>query len=181
MPNWCENQLTVSGPLAVVEDWVRHMQGPAVVWPDDLFAADTAPPVLPLCFHQGVPVPPDIIRQGFSTAGYHWCRTHWGTKWEPVGLSEIPAIETLSDGSALACYDFDTAWSPPIAWLDALVPQWPALTFVLRYGEPGMQDYGEYEWAHGVSVHQEIIDPDTQREWFDAYFPGMLEMLDDED
>jgi hypothetical protein len=35
-------------------------------------------------------------------------------------------------------YAFETAWSPPIPFLDRVAKQWVNLTFVLEYEEPGM-------------------------------------------
>lgn len=169
MPNWCENQLTITGPHAMVAEWVQAMQGVPVHWPDSFDDPDS-PTVFPLCFHRGVPVPPDIVQKGFSPTGYHWCSRHWGTKWEPNGPDDVPLVSVNHDGSATAFYLFDTAWSPPIAWLNTVALQWPALSFSLLYGEPGVQAYGEYLWLDGQCVQEEIIDPETQSEWIAEHF-----------
>lgn len=169
MPNWCENVLTIRGPQSLVTAWVQAMQGASVAWPDAP-DDDAATTLLPLCFHRGVPIPADIVRLGFSPAGYNWCLRHWGTKWEPDGPADVPDVSFHSDGSATACYVFDTAWSPPIAWLHTVAAQWPGLTFSLVYGEPGTQAYGDYLWLGGQCVQDTIIDPDTDTAWITEHF-----------
>ena len=82
-----------------------------------------------------------------------WRVHHWGTKWEPVfEVDEIAlAISTapypdIGDGSPLrldgqAVFGFLTAWGPPLPLLEAVSHDYPALTFILRYAEPG-NDFG---------------------------------------
>ena len=36
------------------------------------------------------------------------------------------------------CYVLDTAWTPPIPFLEQLARQWPTLKFLLDYEELGM-------------------------------------------
>lgn len=153
MPNWCTNTLTITGPSSLVSQWVQTMQGPSVQWPD-VRDADGAPAVLPLCFHRGVPIPADIVRQGFSPAGSNWCLHHWGTKWEPRKFAnDVPKMSIQwPDGSATAFYRFDTAWSPPLAWLHTVATYWPALTFALMYAEPDTPVYGDALWRGGQCV-----------------------------
>ncbi|POB12181.1 hypothetical protein [Sulfobacillus sp. hq2] len=154
MPNWCTNTLTITGPSSLVSQWAQTMQGSSVSWPD-AGDADVVPAVLPLCFHRGVPIPADIVRQGFSPAGYDWCRRHWGTKWEPREFAEnVPEVSVQPDGSATAFYRFDTAWSPPLAWLHTVAAHWPALTFALEYEEPDNAVSGDALWRDGQCVRR---------------------------
>nr|WP_243239868.1 hypothetical protein [Sulfobacillus harzensis] len=121
-----------------------------------------------------MPVPADVVAQGYSPAGYHWCNAHWGTEWEPDVQHDVPEIHAQADGRASADYLFDTAWSPPLAWLNAAAEQWPGLTFHLIYGEPGNNDYGEVIWEHGACVSEETIDPDANLEWIEEHFAWVL-------
>ncbi len=34
------------------------------------------------------------------------------------------------------CYEFDTAWGPPLAFLKTASRDWPELVFALEYEEP---------------------------------------------
>ena len=55
-------------------------------------------------------------------------------------------------------YEFYTAWSPPIEFLQTVAVQWPALHFVLAYEEPGMgfkglaKFQGEIHEDHCISL-----------------------------
>ena len=70
--------------------------------------------------------------------GYTWCVSHWGTKWDVEEMHDA----TLEGG--LAEYTFDTAWSPPIEWLEKVARDWAELEFVLVYCELGCAFAGRY-------------------------------------
>ncbi len=174
MPNWCENQVRVEGLLEHVEAFVAHVQGAPESWGDE-----TPEPVQVLCFNRIVPVPAEVVSQGYSSAGYHWCNRHWGTKWEPDIQHDVPAVSKQSDGTASADYLFNTAWSPPIPWLDAAAAQWPMLTFRLIHGEPGNDEYGEGLWEHGERTRYSRIDSSEHPAWIEEHFAWVLEMQED--
>ena len=55
-------------------------------------------------------------------------------------------------------YEFYTAWSPPIEFLQNVAVQWPTLLFVLEYEEPGVafkglaKFQGEIHEDHCISL-----------------------------
>jgi hypothetical protein len=85
-----------------------------------------------LNFHSLVPVPPEILADGYNDAGYNWERDHWGCKW---GACESHLVD---EWEGHLHYAFDTAWAPPIPFLEKLAPQWPTLKFLLDYEELSM-------------------------------------------
>jgi hypothetical protein len=89
-------------------------------------------PPSPLNFHSLVPIPENILQSGNAEAGHDWKMAHWGTKW---GACDAGLVDE-SDGCLM--YSFNTAWLPPIAFLENVCEQWPPLTFILEYDECGM-------------------------------------------
>jgi hypothetical protein len=73
---------------------------------------------------------------------YGWALANWGTKWD-FGAEEGDAV-TVDEGSNEVSLGFDTAWSPPIAFYQAMEDKFG---FHVRasYFEPGMSFVGEYE------------------------------------
>ena len=63
---------------------------------------------------------------------YNWSLDNWGTKWD--------ACEPYIDHNDIDYFavSFETAWSPPINWIDNIMQDFPDLCFTLEYEEPGM-------------------------------------------
>lgn len=127
MPNWCSNQLTVTGPKTDLRAFKKMAVGHS---PWEEVAKDEK--LNPLNFHSLVSIPAVVLQAGYQEAGYDWERANWGCKW---GACEARLIDS-SDGELL--YDFDTAWSPPIEFLETVAKEHPNLTFILEYDEPGI-------------------------------------------
>jgi hypothetical protein len=145
MPNWCSNRLTITGPEADVQAFKTKAVGYSP-W----FKPEGDPDVIN--FHSLVPVPEDVLKAGYGSAGYDWERENWGCKWGPSD----PTI--LDEREGYVEYEFSTAWSPPGQFLQTVAAQWPALLFVLEYEEPGMaykglaKFQGEIHEDHCISL-----------------------------
>ena len=127
MPNWCNNELQVSGPA---EDLAKFKQQAVGHSPWGTPAKDEKPSRLN--FHNLVPVPEHILKLGYVNAGYDWEVKHWGARW---GACDVE----LGDESELSiCYHFDTAWAPAVPFVENACKKWPSLQFILDYDEPGM-------------------------------------------
>lgn len=145
MPNWCECTLSVAGS---VEEVARFKLCVSVRSPQDV---GSSPPCL--SFHSLVPQP-ELPGDGW----YHWRLGHWGTKWEVNG-----AILVIDEPEFLQ-YSFDTAWSPPQEWLQAIGPQFPELSFRLFYAEGGGY------FAGAVSVRGDEVTSEEKH-----YIDAMIE------
>lgn len=113
MPNWCMNELTVSGNAERVGEVLALFQG------EEPFQA-----ILPR---------PEEEEANW----YTWNISHWGTKWD-ISNVEIISDDEYSDIRCL-CMRFDTAWSPPEGIFDRLQIDYPDLDFSLFYREDGVQ------------------------------------------
>jgi hypothetical protein len=108
---------------------------------------------------------------------YLWRIEHWGTKWDAHFDGPFVAISTderhgedgvdlhddveastesldLYQVEGTAVYRFDTAWSPPVAWLAAAAAQHPDLRLELRWGEPGADAGGILRYADGALAEE---------------------------
>jgi len=138
MPNWCHNQLTVSGATPELRAYLE----------DNGFSFDKIHPV--------AEPPPDAepmrVSQLYVDA--------WGTKWdldEPD--QQRVARELLDVGTAY----FDTAWSPPIAALEKLSAMFPDDSFGLTYCEPGNSFAGNATFEAGKSHDVPASDGEMMR------------------
>jgi hypothetical protein len=128
MPNWCDNTLTVEGAEETVQRFKQMAKLQAGKADSDLSLASLYP--IPDNVYQGDLGPEESQRYGKNT-WYHWCITHWGTKWDVQA--------TLTDALPVRLvYWFQSAWSPPVPWLKKVARDFPRLRFVLTYDEPGM-------------------------------------------
>lgn len=135
MPNWCNNNLQVYGPKEDVKKFVEENKGIEVG--EDFGMAAGEIRELPLSFNAKVTMPEELIGTSSpsdSPNWYDWCIANWGVKWD---LNDETNFETSTDGT-FAYYDFDTAWSAPELWLEAVGAMYPTLSFKLEYSEPGV-------------------------------------------
>jgi len=127
MPNWCENELTVSGDEATVQKFKKRVKAKdtalslAKLFPEPDYSKVKVKPTFPSITKE--------VRKGQEW--WDWRIQNWGTKWDV----EAELVDDWGNGLA---YQFDSAWSPPTKWLETISAKWPDLTFKLKYDEPGM-------------------------------------------
>ncbi|MBA4063083.1 MAG: hypothetical protein C0501_05115 [Isosphaera sp.] len=148
MPNWCENDLEVSGDEPLVRDFL------AFAW-----SGERA-----LDFNRFVPYPSEFAEldrvaeawrdahpeksvfsgptDGFNSGGFEWCVEHWGTKWNARRAARGGV--TVRGVTATVLVRFDTPWRPPLPVISAAARRFPSLAFDLRWYERGMQVQGRY-------------------------------------
>ncbi len=144
MPNWCNNKLVVLGPDEDVERFKKTAIGNSP-W----HTKEEKKSVLN--FHSLVPVPPEIVSAGYGEAGYEWERQNWGCKWGACHTRLVDGRKGHLE------YSFETPWCPPIPFLEKLGREWPMLTFLLDYEEPGMS-YKGIAKVHGEAVEDHCFD-----------------------
>jgi len=98
-------------------------------------------------------------------AGYDWENKNWGCKW---GASDTYVSDDYRENGedATICYSFDSAWSPPVMFIETISPLWPTLTFDMEYSEPGMCFAGQIVYLNGEVIHEEEreIEEDYEEE-----------------
>lgn len=145
MPNWNQNHLTLLGT------------------PEEIAAARQliGRPDHPVDFEVLLPRTPD------DPNWYDWSLANWGTKWN-VGPQDAD-VTTEPEGELVrVTYRFDTAWSPPLAWLSAVVK------LLIAQGNPLRLELKSAEMGMGFGSHTLLIDGDLsfqeyQGETFDTF------------
>jgi hypothetical protein len=127
MPNWCHNELTITGPPEEISlfllKWKAHHET--------------------FRFQAFVPMPPNL-----GNGWYDWRVANWGTKWDvEVHDAEI--------GPGQIRMAFSTAWAPPEPFVEAVSEMFPGLTFHLEHEEPGMAFKGHLTVRDGEVLSQE--------------------------
>ena len=142
MPNWCWNNLEVSGDEIQLREFVEK----SLVSPEENEIHDRTE----FSFNGTHPMPEDLnITKGTQsidekeqailnkakygyTDWYDWKCAEWGTKWDAC------ESEILDNDINFFWVSFETAWAPPIDWIDHIMEDFPGLQFILEYDEPGM-------------------------------------------
>ena len=142
MPNWCWNNLEVHGDEIQLREFVEK----SLVSPEENEIHDRTG----FSFNGTYPMHEDLnITSGTQTQDekeqaiinkakygyenwYDWRCDEWGTKWDACE----PNIQ--HNNIDYFAVSFETAWAPPIAWIQNIMKDYPGLQFTLEYDEPGM-------------------------------------------
>ena len=119
MPNWCNNNFSISGSTETIKNLWESAQKTGGL----LSAVRPLPEILE---DTTSPTPADIdpvlqqtmIAQTGCDNWYDWQVRNWGTKWD-VDLDGLEFTDN-GDGTAQIQGWFDSAWSPPIEAYETL-------------------------------------------------------------
>ena len=141
MPNYCFNEITIKGPKSSIMRLIKLMRGNGTSEDGDLHKFD---------FNKAVPYPRMLeeyekkldkgkVKESKCMpmqSGYDWRIENWGTKWN--SMESYRDLKHYKNGSSMAYYSFDTAWSPCVPVVQALAQRFPELKFRIHYKEEGM-------------------------------------------
>jgi hypothetical protein len=109
----------------------------------------------------------ELIKKYGSDNWYDWYIKNWGTKWD-VGISS----SIVSQSADQIKYHFNSAWSPPIAWLEFVSVLYPKLEFILDYEEGGMAFAGTASVINGeVNIEDREYVPQEDEEYDEEPIP----------
>lgn len=192
MPNWCMNELEVSGETSEVKRFVFANLGlpakyPAVYSPNGKCISPAVNETEAFfCFNALVPTPPEVLKLGYDAHdkisksaferalsgqtdgildGYHWNIANWGTKWDIYSDHISPETMGWTEGSGSIRFGFETAWSPPVYWFKKVAEKFPSLSMKLHYEEPGCYFAGNL-----ISENGDIADNPCSEEECDRLF-----------
>ena len=150
MPNWCLNNLIVTGKKKELEKFEKQFSKKHKVITQDYINGELVYDFKEeegYSFQNFVPMPKEEVENWWQ-----WSIRNWGTKWDlnpdQVGSS------TEENGDKF--YAFDTAWSPPVTAIRAMSKQFQTCTFTLNYQEEGVGIAGE------VTIISGKIEEDIQ-------------------
>ena len=122
MPNICNNELTITGPVAQVKRFKKKAR-----WGEGNEALCNNSENNDFQCSKIVPIPnaeTDL-------------REFYGTKWNCIGT--LTSYEfNIGQNWAEITYNIESAWSPPLEWLRKASIRFPKLTFTMDYEEYGM-------------------------------------------
>lgn len=111
----------------------------------------------------------ELIKKYGADNWYTYNINNWGTKWNAYDVSDIKKI---NDGLQ---YKFDTAWSPPSAWLEKTSQQYPTLEFENNYLSEG-GECGRITASINGTYHKENNAVDWKLS-YDESFKEQYEMI----
>lgn len=165
MPNWCNNNLVITGDKTERDKFVQQAQVPTEQLEKKRQAYDILGQLYPtpqelVEVGSGFSNDPDVQAErerkqleNISKYGekdwYDWNIANWGTKWGDC--------ETFLDTNEedMTVFSFQSAWSPPVEGLTHISTLFPTLTFVLTYDESGMGFFGAMKVRNGESMIEE--------------------------
>lgn len=183
MPNWCANQVDISGSaediaklVALVKDGDESFSFAKIVPPPNTEVYNGAASSSKyVCGCESELVDGKRMVNGIEieVSGkcpthdqpsmidsqdnwYHWNISNWGTKWD----AKDPYQTDYTDGDTATEYQFDTAWGPAEPVVAALAEQFPNVVIHHRYCEGGMGYAGQISYLNGVESHREEYDQD---------------------
>lgn len=163
MPNWCTNKLIVRGTADDLRKFVEKANETTHLdWKPMKYDKQQGPNhVGPLNFAAFIPLPEDAARYTYGEReayGYHWCANNWGTKWHVAGKRNFDRLENEEENiqAGKVLYEFNTAWSPPSKVFEAMVEQFPALDFLMKFREEDSY-YGYMEGHNGEVTADETL------------------------
>ena len=157
MPNWCWNNLEVTGDEIQLREFVEKSTDKKLMHEDQEFTFQGTYP-MPEEFKEiktgaytdengeshrrwreidgkSIPVSDKEMKQFKKKYGsdnwYDWSLNNWGTKWDAC------EPEILNNDINFFSVSFETAWGPPTEWIDNIMQDFPDLCFQLEYEEPG--------------------------------------------
>jgi hypothetical protein len=136
MPNWCQNNIAISGDLTKFKTWLNGE---------------------PFSLNKIVPMDQILLED----EGWHnWRIENWGTKWDVDVEAEI----TFSGDGAILIH-FDSAWGPPNLAIAKLSESFPEITIKHSYLEEGMCFVGKDVYSNGALRNAICYEDPNKEEW----------------
>jgi hypothetical protein len=153
MPNWCLNEVTVTGSEKELKPFMDKYVSENKEGTDKIKCIDLEK-ILPTPKELTEVQAPNndkklaakLIAKYGASDWYNFHCDKWGTKWNVSGSNYTRA-------SGQIIMSFDSAWSPPIGAIIELSRLCPKLTFNIEYCEPSMCFAGNYTYKNGEEMN----------------------------
>lgn len=169
MPNWCYNRMnidaTTEGGKILAEAFRPKYKVYNEYLKTDLLEAHPLRDLMPIPAELEITASPGTKDEELkklyeankakygSESWYDWCICNWGTKWDA-------RVEDFNDDNPEDVYIyFETAWSPPTAFLEWFCNQHPDTIFSCEYDEEGMFFEGETSHHPDAGFHDNSWEP----------------------
>lgn len=114
MPNWCENYLTIRGSYEIRTKFLQQIDG---------FDLETLSFIKSIkLFDTFIPMPEEY---NYDEQWYDWRVKNWGVKWDVTSFNKFKHKNLYTE------IYFDTAWNPPLIFLQNVSKKYSNLSFHL--------------------------------------------------
>ena len=146
MPNWCMNEVTITGDAEDVSKFIdecftTHKEQEILDFTKVLPEPDYDKPQKDGTHNNGVQKELHDVMPDW----WNWRNTNWGTKWNLVPADKDGDVWDYfieTDNKGFLQLRFDTAWSPPDGIYDAIGDKYPDLDVNWFYREDNTQTAG---------------------------------------
>jgi hypothetical protein len=151
MPNWCDNNLTVTGDAEAIKRFVADItnEDESITILKNLvpFPAELEGPAIIL-------LGGEVAGQALTDEGYSWCLRNWGTKW-----GDCETEITVNDDYLVLRYQ--TAWSPAVEGIERISAMFPTLVFQTDWVEEGIGFIGAASFENGIGTVYDLPESDV--------------------
>ena len=177
MPNWCDNQLSITGPNSVIDKIEKIVREEENI---DLSSKEKGESMGLLNFMYPMPKELDGTTAPSSSAKkpqpmvdgfdnwYDWRCENWSTKWD---VNEFYGVDRQGDTIS---FGFSSAWSPPIGAYEKFLEKNEDCSLKAYYYEGGCDFMGE--WDNGID---DCYAPSDYKSTDDFWNDGIGSILDD--
>ena len=183
MPNWCDNQITITGPNSVIDkiekivnDESNNAENGLLQFfhPMPKALKDTVAGPEPKTKKEKLEKARLNVEYGASN-WYDWRCTNWGTKWEVCefyGVDRQHLNDSLDESTI--SFAFSSAWAPPIGAYEQFLADNENCSLKAYYYEGGCDFMGE--WDNGSD---DCYAPSDYKSTDDFWNDGVGSTLDD--
>ena len=171
MPNWCDNQVTITGPNSVIDKIEKIVKEEKedngllqFMFPMPKALKDTVAGPEPKTKKEKLEKARLNVEYGASN-WYDWRTTNWCTKWE---VSEFYGVqrELTPEGESMISFAFSSAWAPPTGAYEKFLEDNDECTLKAHYYEGGCDFMGI--WENGDDRCYAPSDYKSDSEFFDS-------------
>ena len=195
MPNWCNNQVEISGPNKIIdqiqkivdENHIKDDNDPNI--PEDQGLLDWMCP-MPKELRQTTAdgsERKDLLEKYGHSDWYSWANDNWGTKWD---IHEFYGFDRQyhkeqNEGESTITFGFDTAWAPALTAFETWLAKNDECSVKCTYYEPGCDFAGVWDNGHDQCIEISKSAPKGSQDRFwntqlgktlDGYF-GIVESM----
>jgi len=115
-------------------------------------------------------VVPELLEENFDW--YSWRCRFWGTKWDAYEVEEEQK-EVNDKGDLIVQYRFNTAWSPPDAWLGAVAEKFPNTNLTLYWSDEDLPRSGWIKYIDRIKTEENFshLELETALNFLKEQFP----------
>ena len=174
MPNWCDNQVTITGPNSVIDKIEKIVKeekdaGGLLNFFHPMPKALEGTEAGPKAKNKKEQLKRDQLRVDYGHENwYDWACDNWSTKWD---ISEFYGVDRQGDTISFA---FSSAWSPPIGAYEKFLDKNEDCSLKAYYYEGGCDFMGC--WDNGAD---ECLAPGDYKSTDDFWNDGIGYELDE--